>query len=108
MSRISKIPFIFPKRDVHFVMQFSFKSHKILNFFGMSSASVNHSVVCAVMYIWSWGKFVGKTLIQNDELLFMYTVSATPQTDYYIVAGYVYQAPDLCTVINSRLVSTCS
>lgn len=31
---------------------------------------------------------------------------ATPQTDYYIIAGVVYQAPDLCTVINSRLLNT--
>jgi len=23
------------------------------------------------------------------------------------VAGYVYQAPDMCTVLNSRLVSIC-
>lgn len=30
----------------------------------------------------------------------------TPQTDYYIIAGVVYQAPDLCTVINSRLLNT--
>lgn len=28
----------------------------------------------------------------------------TPLTDYYIVAGVVYQAPDLSSVINSRLV----
>jgi len=33
--------------------------------------------------------------------------TVTPQTDYYIVAGYVYQAPDMCTVLNSRLVSIC-
>lgn len=30
---------------------------------------------------------------------------ATPITDYYIIAGIVYQAPDLISVVNSRLVS---
>lgn len=30
---------------------------------------------------------------------------ATPQADYYIIAGVVYQAPDLASVINSRLLS---
>lgn len=29
---------------------------------------------------------------------------ATPMADYYIIAGTVYQAPDLCSVFNSRLV----
>ena len=29
----------------------------------------------------------------------------TPIADYYVLAGVVYQAPDLCSVINSRLVS---
>ena len=38
-------------------------------------------------------------------MVIMFLLSATPQTDYYIIAGVVYQAPDLCTVINSRLVS---
>lgn len=28
-----------------------------------------------------------------------------PLTDYYIIAGIVYQAPDLASVLNSRLVS---
>lgn len=31
---------------------------------------------------------------------------ATPMADYYIIAGTVYQAPDLCSVFNSRLVRT--
>lgn len=30
----------------------------------------------------------------------------TPLTDYYIIAGRVYQAPDLASVFNSRLLST--
>ena len=30
---------------------------------------------------------------------------ATPISDYYIVAGTIYQAPDLCSVVNSRLLS---
>ncbi|XP_034942604.1 mediator of RNA polymerase II transcription subunit 6 [Chelonus insularis] len=30
----------------------------------------------------------------------------TPQADYYIIAGVVYQAPDLASVVNSRLLST--
>lgn len=30
---------------------------------------------------------------------------ATPLADYYIIAGVVYQAPDLASVVNSRLVS---
>ena len=28
----------------------------------------------------------------------------TPIADYYIIAGVVYQAPDLATVVNARLV----
>ncbi len=32
--------------------------------------------------------------------------SVTPLADYYIIAGTVYQAPDLGSVLNSRLVST--
>ena len=32
----------------------------------------------------------------------MYVV--VPMTDYYIIAGIVYQAPDLISIINSRLV----
>ena len=31
--------------------------------------------------------------------------AVTPLADYYMLAGVVYQAPDLCSVINSRLVS---
>ncbi|KAF7990772.1 hypothetical protein HCN44_000577 [Aphidius gifuensis] len=31
---------------------------------------------------------------------------ATPLADYYIIAGIVYQAPDLASVVNSRLLST--
>ncbi|KAJ3659592.1 hypothetical protein Zmor_011275 [Zophobas morio] len=31
---------------------------------------------------------------------------ATPIADYYIIAGVVYQAPDLASVLNSRLLST--
>lgn len=31
---------------------------------------------------------------------------ATPLADYYIIAGVVYQAPDLGSVINSRLLNT--
>jgi len=30
---------------------------------------------------------------------------ATPMADYYIVAGIIYQAPDLNSILNSRLVS---
>ncbi|XP_015586575.1 mediator of RNA polymerase II transcription subunit 6 [Cephus cinctus] len=30
----------------------------------------------------------------------------TPLADYYIIAGVVYQAPDLASVVNSRLLST--
>lgn len=29
---------------------------------------------------------------------------STPLADYYIVAGRVYQAPDICAVINARMV----
>ena len=32
----------------------------------------------------------------------------TPISDYYIVAGTIYQAPDLCSVVNSRLLSSIS
>ncbi|XP_003702633.1 mediator complex subunit 6 isoform X1 [Megachile rotundata] len=31
---------------------------------------------------------------------------ATPLADYYIIAGVVYQAPDLASVVSSRLLST--
>lgn len=30
---------------------------------------------------------------------------ATPLADFYIIAGIVYQAPDLASVLNSRIVS---
>ncbi|KAH9507214.1 Mediator of RNA polymerase II transcription subunit 6 [Bulinus truncatus] len=30
----------------------------------------------------------------------------TPLADYYIIAGTVYQSPDLCSVVNSRLLNT--
>nr|CAG4644322.1 EOG090X0E0D [Lepidurus arcticus] len=36
------------------------------------------------------------------------TSQVTPLTDYYIVAGVVYQAPDLGSVINSRILTTVS
>ncbi|CAG2112091.1 unnamed protein product [Medioppia subpectinata] len=32
---------------------------------------------------------------------------ATPIADYYIIAGVVYQAPDLHSLINARILSTC-
>ena len=32
----------------------------------------------------------------------------TPLADYYVIAGKVYQVPDLGSVINSRLVSGCA
>lgn len=32
-------------------------------------------------------------------------VQTIPLADYYIIAGIVYQAPDLASVLNSRLVS---
>lgn len=31
--------------------------------------------------------------------------NAIPLADYYIIAGIVYQAPDLASVLNSRLVN---
>lgn len=34
------------------------------------------------------------------------STEATPLADYYIVAGVIYQAPDLASVFNSRLLST--
>jgi len=30
----------------------------------------------------------------------------TPLADYYIIAGTVYQGPDLCSVVNSRMLNT--
>ena len=33
-------------------------------------------------------------------------VPVTPISDYYIINGTVYQAPDLCSVISSRMVSS--
>ncbi|GFN85586.1 mediator of RNA polymerase ii transcription subunit 6 [Plakobranchus ocellatus] len=32
----------------------------------------------------------------------------TPLADYYIIGGSVYQGPDLCSVVNSRLLNTLS
>lgn len=32
--------------------------------------------------------------------------NVTPLADYYIIAGVVYQAPDVASVLNSRLVIT--
>lgn len=32
--------------------------------------------------------------------------NVTPLADYYIIAGVVYQAPDLASVLNSRLVGS--
>lgn len=32
-------------------------------------------------------------------------IQTIPLADYYIIAGIVYQAPDLASVLNSRLVS---
>lgn len=34
------------------------------------------------------------------------STQVTPQADYYIIAGVVYQAPDLCSVLNSRMLNT--
>ena len=34
--------------------------------------------------------------------------AVVPLGDYYIIAGIVYQAPDLISVINARLVRLCS
>ena len=32
-------------------------------------------------------------------------ITVTPLADYYVIAGVVYQAPDVGSVINSRMVS---
>lgn len=37
--------------------------------------------------------------------IFIFTASVIPLADYYIIAGVIYQAPDLGSVINSRVVS---
>lgn len=37
-------------------------------------------------------------------LTLFFSFSATPLADYYIIAGVVYQAPDLGSVLNSRMV----
>lgn len=42
-------------------------------------------------------------LVKFDQHLFSLIV-VTSYADYYIIAGVVYQAPDLGSVINSRLV----
>ena len=39
-------------------------------------------------------------------LKLIYLIAVIPLADYYIIAGVVYQAPDLASVINSRLVCT--
>ena len=38
----------------------------------------------------------------------MSPTQTNPISDYYIVAGTIYQAPDLCSVVNSRLLSAIS
>ena len=41
-----------------------------------------------------------------DQLMHSFLLHlVTPIADYYVLAGVVYQAPDLCSVINSRLVN---
>ena len=44
-------------------------------------------------------------MIVDKRFFILDFVSATPIADYYIVGGTVYQAPDLGSVINSRMVS---
>ena len=46
-----------------------------------------------------------QTMIVDKRFFILDFVSATPIADYYIVGGTVYQAPDLGSVINSRMVS---
>ena len=38
-------------------------------------------------------------------IICLFWLQVTPVTDYYIVAGVVYQAPDVGTLLNSRSVS---
>lgn len=46
---------------------------------------------------------------QNFKLIlhifFFFLPTVIPLADYYIIAGVIYQAPDLGSVINSRVVS---
>ena len=52
---------------------------------------------------------VWSLLFQNRhfaQCTFLWAFSVTPLADYYIIGGAVYQAPDLGSVLNSRLVST--
>uniref|UniRef100_A0A915HL17 Mediator of RNA polymerase II transcription subunit 6 n=1 Tax=Romanomermis culicivorax TaxID=13658 RepID=A0A915HL17_ROMCU len=53
------------------------------------------------------------TVIKADEPLFVIRKQkrhnpnqVTPLADYYIIGGMAYQAPDLCSVVNSRLLSS--
>lgn len=39
------------------------------------------------------------------HIFFFFLPTVIPLADYYIIAGVIYQAPDLGSVINSRVVS---
>ena len=62
------------------------------------SLRVQHnSYLHVIRALWSFFSVI------TNLLSSLFTV--TPLADYYMLAGVVYQAPDLCSVINSRLVS---
>jgi mediator of RNA polymerase II transcription subunit 6 len=62
--------------------------------------SVCHSQTAT---IFSHPRWVVRTSSLQTQIDFV--VLVTPISDYYIIAGIVYQAPDLGSVISSRLVS---
>ena len=44
--------------------------------------------------------------LRNERLYNLYNLmQVTPVTDYYIIAGVIYQAPDLGSVLNSRILT---
>lgn len=73
-------------------------------------------IICKLNFVLIRSNMVGMEYILlhvQDPILYVIRkqhrhspTEATPMADYYIIAGTIYQAPDLASVFNSRLVSS--